>query len=221
MVDDDNQEMYEDLSGNQHQQSMVDDDNQEMYEDLSGNQRLLPAADDENQQDMYVEYSPGQNEEDQGMYEPFSPEKQEVYENFAAHNNVNDDDDEEEPGLYEDVTVSRAPIIPARNIHPARSPAAGHHHHGGQPVPAVRVNKPPPIPSHKDPHRPARKETLDNQYVVIQKSPERLLRQAVKSAAEIDEKVDYINVMRGGGRYRSTSSTDIRDNHDEEDEVYM
>ena len=118
------------------------------------------------------------------------------YENVVFDNAEGDEEDEQE--FYVDISGDfNKPPIPRRAIHPSSN---------------VEPFNPIPIPPRRSrgesltsPPPDTRRDTLDNQYVVIQKPPRKHLR----STADVLEEHSYVNVSHNS-RLRSVTSPEIK-----------
>ena len=122
------------------------------------------------------------------------------YENVVYGNvGADEEKEDEEQEFYVEVSGDfNRPPIPSRMIHPSSH---------------VEPFNPIPIPPRRSrgesltsPPPDTRRDTLDNQYVVIQKPP----RKQLKSTADILEEHSYVNVSHDNSRLRSITSPEIK-----------
>ena len=167
---------------------------QEHYVDPS--EFRIPHQEEEDDQYVYHEFSGGTGT----RVDDDEDEVREMYENFGVHQK---NEDEDEQCMYEDLSgnFTNAPVIPPRSVRAANS-------NKSKPVPPKKT---PISPPPKIPPKPTivvadeRRETLDNQYVVMS----RVQRKAIVSTSELgDRNYDhrYVNVSRDNQRLRSITS---------------
>lgn len=126
-------------------------------------------------------------------------DKRPNYENVVYGNTGADEEEDDEQEFYVEFSGDfNRPPIPSRAIHPSSH---------------VEPFNPIPIPPRRSrgesltsPPPDTRRDTLDNQYVVIQKPA----RKHLKSTADVLEEHSYVNVTHDNSRLRSITSPEIK-----------